>query len=546
MIPIKILCGCGQKYAFEVEPVGGRMAYAVQCPVCGAEGTTAANQIIAQRAPARPALLATVQTGGRPTVDAPPPQYRAGIPGMAPSSRKKGATKFFVPAICGIVFTALLIAGAGLYWSKHGQKQPEATAIVTPNDGLPHTLEELNDSYVEPPSGQNAAQYYLQGFNAMSAGNASEQNLPVIGKGTLPPLGVPMPASVKTVLSALIRANQDALQSFAQGLKHEQCRYPLDLTQGAYTPMPHLTKLRKAGELCELSAILHAGDKDGKKAADDILMVLGLARSLESEPPLISQWVRVRTIAGAVTALEHTVNRAVIPPESLVDLTKVLQKLEDSEARGVGFTGAATAEGLCWIAMIAAPQKLLELVTANVADITLEQRNAVVARLQTPGTLKEDEKFLDKTLDQLLKARHEGFPNRLKADALIKQRVNEAAEQKLSVAGYMLPGLVGEAAREATCLARVRLGLIAVALEQFRAMHENHYPSTLAELAPATLPAIPADPFDGQPLRYRTKANGFLLYSIGPDLKDDSGAAINGKSDDIAFTVITPPRRDSQ
>src|SRR5438445_20164 len=48
MIPIKIQCGCGEKYAFEVEPIGQSMVWAVQCPVCGADGTTAANQTIAQ------------------------------------------------------------------------------------------------------------------------------------------------------------------------------------------------------------------------------------------------------------------------------------------------------------------------------------------------------------------------------------------------------------------------------------------------------------------------------------------------------------------
>jgi hypothetical protein len=47
MIPIEIQCGCGQKYAFEVEPVGGRMPSAVACPACGADGTAAANAIIA-------------------------------------------------------------------------------------------------------------------------------------------------------------------------------------------------------------------------------------------------------------------------------------------------------------------------------------------------------------------------------------------------------------------------------------------------------------------------------------------------------------------
>jgi hypothetical protein len=52
MIAIKIQCGCGQRYAFDVEPVGGRMPYTVTCPVCGADGTAAADAVIAQSQPA--------------------------------------------------------------------------------------------------------------------------------------------------------------------------------------------------------------------------------------------------------------------------------------------------------------------------------------------------------------------------------------------------------------------------------------------------------------------------------------------------------------
>src|SRR2546422_8352949 len=66
MIPIKIQCGCGQRYAFDVEPVHGRMPYAVACPACGVDGTAAANDIIAQSlqvesaAPPAPAKVAAV------------------------------------------------------------------------------------------------------------------------------------------------------------------------------------------------------------------------------------------------------------------------------------------------------------------------------------------------------------------------------------------------------------------------------------------------------------------------------------------------------
>jgi hypothetical protein len=48
MTSIKIECGCGQRYAFDVEPVDGRMPYTVACPICGADGTGAANEVIAQ------------------------------------------------------------------------------------------------------------------------------------------------------------------------------------------------------------------------------------------------------------------------------------------------------------------------------------------------------------------------------------------------------------------------------------------------------------------------------------------------------------------
>ena len=39
MLLIKIQCGCSQRYAFDIEPVNGRMPSPVACPACGADGT---------------------------------------------------------------------------------------------------------------------------------------------------------------------------------------------------------------------------------------------------------------------------------------------------------------------------------------------------------------------------------------------------------------------------------------------------------------------------------------------------------------------------
>ncbi len=46
---VKVQCECGTRFAFEVEPVNGRMPVRVKCPECGADGTDQANEDIRQK-----------------------------------------------------------------------------------------------------------------------------------------------------------------------------------------------------------------------------------------------------------------------------------------------------------------------------------------------------------------------------------------------------------------------------------------------------------------------------------------------------------------
>src|SRR5215831_825189 len=84
---IKILCECGTKFKFDVEPVNGRMPAPVNCPACGADATPQANSVIestAAEAPAQP--LETSPTGlriNRPS--APPPESLAVEAGGGPA-----------------------------------------------------------------------------------------------------------------------------------------------------------------------------------------------------------------------------------------------------------------------------------------------------------------------------------------------------------------------------------------------------------------------------------------------------------------------------
>lgn len=54
---LKVVCLCGQKYKFDVEPVNSQMPFPVTCPVCGHDGTKLANALLMQ-VPAAPPIIA--------------------------------------------------------------------------------------------------------------------------------------------------------------------------------------------------------------------------------------------------------------------------------------------------------------------------------------------------------------------------------------------------------------------------------------------------------------------------------------------------------
>src|SRR5258706_4865265 len=72
MLEIKIQCGCGQRFKFDVEPVHGRMPFVVNCPICGLDGTEAANDVLRQVAPAPVPIASPAMVPAQPAAIASP------------------------------------------------------------------------------------------------------------------------------------------------------------------------------------------------------------------------------------------------------------------------------------------------------------------------------------------------------------------------------------------------------------------------------------------------------------------------------------------
>jgi hypothetical protein len=86
----------------------------------------------------------------------------------------------------------------------------------------------------------------------------------------------------------------------------------------------------------------------------------------------------------------------------------------------------------------------------------------------------------------------------------------------------MMPAFARAADKRDEALARLALDRWGLALEAHRGK-AGDYPATLSKVSPSIGGNLPGDPFTGKPLVYRPRGDGYLLYSVGVNGKDDGG-----------------------
>jgi len=140
---IKIQCSCETKYAFDVEPVNGRMPVRVNCPGCGADGTDAANAIIGQQLagsePPAPASAPVPVPVARPAETKPRIRIGADTPSPVPVPLPtvRAATAESVPP------PAPVEAPAVQFCAKHRQQPVTNACLVCGKPICPKCMEQF-------------------------------------------------------------------------------------------------------------------------------------------------------------------------------------------------------------------------------------------------------------------------------------------------------------------------------------------------------------------------------------------------------------------
>jgi hypothetical protein len=412
-------------------------------------------------------------------------------------------------ALFGIPVLALLAVGCNKNDVKPDTRL-NAKLDAIRQAGYPITLAECNAWYVEPPAVENAALLYADAFAALSP--------------------------VEPTSPTFLAENQRALDLLHQAGSRNKCRYPIDMTKGAFTLLPHLQAIKKGAQLLSQAALNHATKGEIGLSAQSLLDGLHLARSLEEEPMFISHLVQVASEAIIQTGLESVLNQKAFTDEQLVRLQAAFRDAES----GAVMTRSLAGERCLGIALFQMPP----LEQAKVfAQIDGEIKTLDTQAYQKSYTYKVDFDFFLSHMDEYIAATTLPYPKGLEVTTEWAAQVSETKSKGYHISGSILPTLESSLERAAECAGRLRVAQTALAVERYRLAHQNALPDSLGELAPRFVDPVPVDPFDGQPLRYtKTSPQGFVIYSIGKDRKDSGGTPrpTGAKSDalyDLTFVV---------
>jgi hypothetical protein len=324
-------------------------------------------------------------------------------------------------------------------------------------------------------------------------------------------------------------------------------RYPLPAGPLiADTPLSHVQDVWKVyGRVLWREAMVHAHEGDIAAAVRDCHGVLVLARTLGDEPFWVSQYVRRLNRDRAVQLLERALAHGEAPAADLAALQAALAEegqfdvlppaLRLTRAQ-IHETFAAVEQGQMTL------NSPLGMSNASLETVMKEYDAGGMFAPSLASRLRADHAAFLRLANQLLDITHRAPSEQAPAIHGLEADLKAAPFMTRTTVG----GMIQRFHEERSAQARLWSAVAALAVERYR-LARGRWPESLADVVPEFLAAVPADPYDGQPLRYRRRADGVVVYCVGPDGTSDGSkpadASPPAPGTDLGFRLWDVPHR---
>jgi hypothetical protein len=284
------------------------------------------------------------------------------------------------------------------------------------------------------------------------------------------------------------------------------------------TLLPTVQDTRDIANLLSLDALARAQSGDGRGAVESCLAILNASRSLGDEPCLICQLVREACRVVAVRETERTLALGEPPAEALAALQLAFDEEEREPTLLWGLRGERAGLDGFFQFLQASNDKTRYLSQLLGGGWNRKPTPVEVVQLRLPGALKINRAAYVAYTTQLIEAAR--LPEPEQAARLAE--IEATRGQQPVLVRLVNPFLQNIAFSHHRGRALLRAAAAGLAAERYRRTH-GRWPETLAELVPEYLARVPADPYDGQPLRLRRFQDGIVAYAVGTDGVDDAG-----------------------
>ena len=422
------------------------------------------------------------------------------------------------------LFVVLVIGFCAFRWRVGAQL--EAAQQRVRDAGYPVTYAELDAYYARPASGENRAYLLEFAFDAQQEPGWNMQ----VGNAELPHRTQAIPEEQVRAMRAYALINLQASDAVFESFEYDACRFSVDMNAGPSMELGHLAKLRELARLLSIRSLLFALDGDSAGTMKQLLGICDLAESLEQEPVLISQLVRIAIYGIGLAATEQAMNRVEFTVDELKTLQARFAESESSPAFVNGFIG----ERCMWNAIesIGIDNSLL--------GSGFDMQEAWYGLVYRPLGLLDWEGARYYTLfEQVIEATALPIEEQIAAAEAAGNWI-EQSTGPAALAAILLPSVARAVEADVRNRTHLNTAIVAVAAARYH-RDKGEYPASINALVPAYLDAVPIDPMDAQPMRYRTFDQGFVVYSVARNRTDENGEELeDGKywlEGDLTFTV---------
>jgi hypothetical protein len=381
--------------------------------------------------------------------------------------------------------------------------------------GYPTNTRELEAAGPRVPDQQNAALRLLEAIDYLAIGpEAFNRQWP----GRREELGPEERDTLKDILTN----NAPALETIHLAAQLKQSRFPLDYSRGPNMLLPHLVKLKSLTHLLRAQTVILSEQGKPELAVQSVLDSLAVARSLDTEPLLISQLVRVACLSITCSSLERLLTQIPLSESQLSALHDGIRGAR--QASQTAFPGGYLGEVVfCTFCFTAPVPEVVRIMNPD-AEVSTFARS-LFALYAWSGLRDRDFLFCLRMVERMLDTAKQPFPQALvKAQQFTDDNTRELERHKLLIFSKMLlPAVLKSMEKAADLEARLRCAEAALNVERAR-LRGQPLAAALAEVMQPGSGGGLMDPIDGAPLRWRSLDPGYVIYSLGSDRADNDGA----------------------